>query len=75
MCILYYRVLTVNNLFALVMFLIQHSEEARWVTLDEYEAIGRLRDQELLEWGRYLENGGPIAPMSSFTVVSVRIVQ
>jgi len=48
----------------------KESLEARWVTLAELEALGHklpgLRSDELLLWGRYLETGGIIYPLSIF---------
>ena len=47
------------------------SKEARWVTLKELEELGKqlpgLRSTELLDWGRYLEKGGEIYPIESFS--------
>lgn len=43
------------------------SEEARWVTLDEYSNYTHLRGKELLKWGKYLEDGGLIFPLSLMT--------
>ncbi|KAL4468849.1 hypothetical protein ABPG72_008776 [Tetrahymena utriculariae] len=43
------------------------SEEAKWVTLKELKALGKnppyLRGNELLEYGQYLEKGGPFYPL------------
>ncbi|KAL4431836.1 hypothetical protein ABPG74_015276 [Tetrahymena malaccensis] len=43
------------------------SEEARWVTLNELRALGKnppyLRGNELIEYGQYLEKGGPFYPL------------
>ncbi|EAR83990.1 NUDIX hydrolase (macronuclear) [Tetrahymena thermophila SB210] len=44
------------------------TQEARWVTLKELEELGKqppyLRGKELLYFGSYIENGGPIYPLS-----------
>ena len=46
----------------------EESIEARWVTIDElHEMDGNLpglRGTELLDWGKYIEEGGHIAPLS-----------
>ena len=42
------------------------SVEARWVTLDEFENIGKIRGDELLEFGSYIQNGGAIYPLDMF---------
>ena len=39
------------------------SLEARWVTLEEFEKIGMIRGDELLEFGEYIEQGGAIYPL------------
>lgn len=36
------------------------SQEARWVTIDEFVALGRQRGPELVQWGRYLSRGGTV---------------
>ena len=41
----------------------KESLEARWVTLDEFKKIGDIRGNELLDWGKYIEDGGAIFPM------------
>ena len=40
------------------------SLEARWVTLEEFENLDKIRGGELLEFGSYLEKNGTIHPMS-----------
>ena len=35
---------------------------ARWVTLEEFKGLDKIRGWELLEWGTYLQNGGQIYP-------------
>jgi 8-oxo-dGTP pyrophosphatase MutT (NUDIX family) len=45
----------------------KESDEARWVTLKEYPKLGKLRGNELLIWGKYLEDGGVIYPLSVLT--------
>ena len=45
------------------------SNGARWVSLAELQqwiTEEKLRGDELLEWGTYLENGGPVYPLSLF---------
>ena len=45
----------------------RESEKAEWKTLAQLELLGRkkmLRGPELLEWARYLEQGGHIYPLS-----------
>lgn len=49
----------------------EHSECASWMTIRDLEQLttkpprqGGLRGEELLNWGRYLQNGGFIAPLS-----------
>ncbi len=45
----------------------RESEEARWVTIPEIEALARsfpgLRGPELLMWARYLDGGGEVSPL------------
>lgn len=43
------------------------SEEARWVTLDEFEDFPKKRGPELIQWGRYLESGGLVMPLNILT--------
>ena len=45
----------------------KESLEARFVSLEELQSIGKLRGQELVEWAKYLESGGPIYPPSLLT--------
>ena len=43
----------------------EHSEEARFVSVDEFaNALGKIREPELIEWGRYLDSGGQIFPLT-----------
>eukprot|EP00123_Amoebidium_parasiticum_P006405 comp17354_c0_seq2/m.16630 comp17354_c0_seq2/g.16630 ORF comp17354_c0_seq2/g.16630 comp17354_c0_seq2/m.16630 type:complete len:121 (-) comp17354_c0_seq2:503-865(-) len=42
----------------------EESEGAQWVTLEEAEGMGPWRGSELLQWGRYLQNGHKPAPLS-----------
>eukprot|EP01006_Ploeotia_vitrea_P015543 TRINITY_DN44895_c0_g1_i1.p3 TRINITY_DN44895_c0_g1~~TRINITY_DN44895_c0_g1_i1.p3 ORF type:complete len:117 (+),score=61.81 TRINITY_DN44895_c0_g1_i1:199-549(+) len=46
----------------------KESNGARWVTLDDLAQLAKqkpgLRGQELVLWGRYLRDGGPVYPMS-----------
>ena len=46
------------------------SLEARWVNMDECAALDRdgagLRGDELLIWGKYLNDGGHIYPLAMF---------
>ena len=43
----------------------EHSAEARFVKVSEFKnSLGKVRGPELIEWGDYLENGGPIFPLS-----------
>lgn len=41
----------------------RHSEEARWVSLDEFALLEKIRGKELLEYGSYLEAGGVVHPL------------
>ncbi|CAD7701252.1 unnamed protein product [Ostreobium quekettii] len=40
----------------------EESLEARWVSVEEFMALGKLRGGELVEWGRYLDAGGAVYP-------------
>ena len=40
------------------------SLEARWVSLEDFPKLGKIRATELLTFGGYVEAGGPIHPMS-----------
>ena len=42
------------------------SLEARWVTVEEFTQIGKIRGKELVHWGQYLNNGGQIFPDEVF---------
>ena len=42
------------------------SVEARWVSLEEFGKLGKIRGRELYEWGTYIENGGQIFPCEVF---------
>lgn len=43
----------------------EHSEEARFVKVSEFKnSLGNIRGPELIEWGDYLENCGPVYPLS-----------
>lgn len=43
----------------------EHSEEARFVKVAEFEnSLGKIRGPELVQWGDYLDKGGPIFPLS-----------
>jgi len=48
----------------------KESEGAAWVTLDDLVKMAQrspgLRGPELLDWGRYIESGGIIYPLSIF---------
>jgi len=48
----------------------KESLEARWVSMEELKKLGEnppfLRGTDLLHWGKYIENGGNIYPISSF---------
>lgn len=39
------------------------SNGAAWVTLAEFLSKPRKRGMELMEWGRYIEEGGPVFPL------------
>eukprot|EP01084_Bolivina_argentea_P161121 280496_1 len=45
----------------------KESLEARWVTVDEFPKLGKIRGPELIDWGKYLDNGGLIYPLEFFT--------
>jgi 8-oxo-dGTP pyrophosphatase MutT (NUDIX family) len=49
----------------------KESEGAAWVTLDELVQLGQsapgLRGPELLDWGRYVQGGGAIFPLTLLT--------
>jgi len=45
----------------------EESLEARWVTVEEFKAFSKIRGYELVDWGNYIDNGGQIFPMSTFT--------
>ena len=40
------------------------SLEAQWVSLEDFPNLGKIRGEELLVFGGYVEAGGPIHPMS-----------
>ena len=40
---------------------------ARWVSLDEFKALDKIRGWEMVEWATYLENGGEIYPPEILT--------
>lgn len=43
----------------------KESEEARYVSVDEFKnSLGKIRGGELIAWGSYLDDGGPIFPLS-----------
>lgn len=42
------------------------SLEARWVTVEQSLALGRFKGPELVQWGKYLANGGTIFPLGVF---------
>lgn len=45
------------------------SLEAKWLSLEELEMMlkkDQLRGSDLLDWGKYIENGGTIFPLESF---------
>ena len=44
----------------------KESLEGRYVTVSEFEKIGKIRGPELIEWGNYLDNGGLIYPLEFF---------
>ena len=44
----------------------KESIEARWVTLNEFEKLNKIRGEELLVWGAYIENGGQVFPCGVF---------
>ena len=50
----------------------KESKSAKWLTVDELEEMDRkglLRGPELLLWGKYVDSGGPIYPL---TIVSTK---
>jgi 8-oxo-dGTP pyrophosphatase MutT (NUDIX family) len=52
----------------------EESKSAKWMTLDELKKLRALpppiglRGSELLEWAMYLEEGGPIYPLSTLAM-------
>lgn len=44
----------------------RESEYAQWVTIEEMAGFKPLRGPELIEFGRYVEEGGPLLPLSSY---------
>jgi len=43
----------------------EESEEARFVSVDEFQnTLGKIRGKALIKWGRYLDGGGPIFPLT-----------
>lgn len=41
------------------------SEEARFVTVEEFQqSLGKIRGNELIEWGTYLNKGGQVYPLT-----------
>ena len=42
----------------------KESNGAEWVTLEEFSKKQKIRGDELLQFGLYLEKGGPIMPLS-----------
>ena len=42
----------------------EESEEARWVTLSEFEKFSNIRGNHLLKYGNMIEKGQPIYPLS-----------
>lgn len=45
----------------------EESERAEWVDLEEYAGFSHLRGPELIEFGRYVEEGGLILPISMYS--------
>ena len=45
----------------------KESLEGRFVTVSEFQKIGKIRGDELIQWGTYLDNGGLIYPLEMFT--------
>jgi len=55
----------------------EESEGAEWVTLEQLDAMRKkkqLRGHELLHWGTYLAQGGPIFPLSTLTMEADDVV-
>ncbi|GMH33050.1 hypothetical protein BSKO_00884 [Bryopsis sp. KO-2023] len=46
------------------------SNGAAWVTLDEFLSKPKNRGMELVQWGKYIEDGGPIFPLTVFAMES-----
>ena len=40
------------------------SNGAAWVTLEEFSNLKKIRGDELLEYGKHIEEGKPILPLS-----------
>ena len=41
----------------------EESEEARWVSLDEFSKFEKIRSKEMIKYGKYIEQGGRIMPL------------
>jgi hypothetical protein len=39
------------------------SLEAKWVTVEEFKKLPKIRGDELIEWGNYIDKGGLIFPL------------
>ncbi|ETO25139.1 hydrolase, NUDIX family protein [Reticulomyxa filosa] len=42
----------------------EHSVEAKWMTVDEFAQLPKIRGEELVHWGTYLNKDGPIFPLT-----------
>ena len=51
----------------------KESLEAKWMSVDEFLKLKNIRGYELPEWGKYIDSGGPIYPMSLLTRESAAI--
>eukprot|EP01083_Nonionella_stella_P298023 1011856_1 len=45
----------------------KESLEGRYVTVNEFSKLNKIRGPELMEWGTYIDNGGLIYPLQLFT--------
>ena len=44
----------------------EHSIEAKWLSLEEFAQMQYIRSTDLLEFGKYIDEGGAIPTMSFF---------
>ena len=45
----------------------EESEGAEWMSLEEFASVDHIRGPELLDYGKYIENGGLVHPMSIYS--------